>query len=191
MIAYSSLVALLLTSIMALFAPGLLDLPLTDRCKCAVVNDGKLIGEDCKCDLVGVGEVPGFDGTTPIFPEGLPAHGVCNASPCTGNNRCTFKAVAVTVTIAACARKCTGHEDADPCVSWVRRPFPEGGGVGSNGCHPIGASVSYIATPPGQNHSSCGGDLMEDTMTFKKADGTVAFKLVFSFQCGSCRNARP
>jgi hypothetical protein len=191
MISCDSLIALFLTAAMALVAPSPQNPAPADPCKCAVVNKPKLIDADCKCELEGVGEVPAFDSTTPVFPDGVAAPGVCSAAPCTGNNQCTFKAVATTVTIAACARKCTGHEDTDPCVSWARRAFPEAGGVGSTGCHAFGGSVEYIAAAPGANHRSCGGANMEDTITFYKVDGTIAFKLVFTFSCGSCRAARP
>lgn len=127
---------------------------------------------------------------TPVFPEGLPADGVCNKAPCAGNNSCTFKVVATTVTISSCARKCTGHKDTSSCVEWRRTGLTEAGTVGSSGCHGFGVSITYTGAPPLPNRSSCGTATVKDTITFYKANGNIAFELVFSYGCGQCPQAQ-
>lgn len=181
---------LFLGAVAALVSPNLQDPPAADPCKCEVVNTVEMSKSDCKCNLPGVGEVPGFHMGTPVFPEGLPADGVCNKAPCAGSNSCTFKVVATTVTISACARKCTGHKDTSSCVEWRRTGLTEAGTVGSSGCHDFGVSITYTGAPPLPNRSSCGTATVKDTITFYKANGNIAFELVFSYGCGQCPQAQ-
>lgn len=178
---------LFLGAVAALVSPSFQDPPAVDPCKCEVVNKVKMSESDCKCNLPGDPDpVEAYDSSTPVFPEGLPEDGVCNKAPCAGDNTCTFQVVATTVTIAACARKCTGHKETSSCVRWKRTGLVEAGTVGSEGCHDFGVAVTYIGLPPGPNYSACGTPQVEDVITFYKSNGNVAFKLTFSYGCGSC-----
>lgn len=183
---------LLLCSVAALAFPGLQDPPAADPCKCEVVNSVTLSQNDCKCKLPGTtAPVPAIDSVTPVFPEGLPEDGVCDKAPCTGDNKCEYKPIEVVVTIAACARKCTGHDDEDLCVRWTRPAFAPAQTVATSGCHNIGANIVYTGPAPSANLSSCGTAQMEDTITFYKKNGNVAAKLTFSFACGACPASQP
>jgi hypothetical protein len=159
-----------------------------DRCKCAVVNKVYTIGDDCKCSIEGQGELPAFSISQPVFPHGLPASGVCQKNTCTGNNQCTYKDIRVTLTIAACARACTGHEEEDQGVTFHRKPDPTMGAVPSSGTVGFGTSEVFTSGVPTQGSPNiCGSGPFEESITFLRKDDQHAFKIVFQFGCGDCR----
>ena len=161
--------------------------PAADPCKCEVVNKVYGVG-DCKCTITGQGEVPAFSYSTPVFPEGIPQHGVCNQGTCPGNNMCTYKPIQITITIAACARTCTGHEAADPGVPWKREVPPEMAAVESTGTWGFGSSTTITSGVPNVgNPNMCGQGPFEEKITFYKWNGQEAYKVVFQFGCGNCR----
>jgi hypothetical protein len=184
-VSYSSVVFSVMPMLLALVPPQG-PTPQVDPCTCAVVNRVNGIG-DCKCDLIGQGRVDAFSYSQPVVPEGLAENGVCNATSCTGNNRCTFKPIRTTFTITACARKCTGHDDADTGLEWKRTGVAEMGSVDTAGKLDFGSSTTITSGAPYAAHSQCGSGPFEETITFKRKDLQDAYKLVFTFGCGKCR----
>jgi hypothetical protein len=163
--------------------------PSPDRCKCAVVNTVFTIGGDCKCSIPGTGSPrPAFSVSEPVFPDGIPADGVCTKNTCTGNNECTYKPIQVVLTIAACARTCTGHDEDEPDVNFRRTPDPTMGSVPSTGSVGFGQQQTFTSgTPSVGSPNLCGSGPFEESITFLKQDGQHAFKIVFQFGCGNCR----
>lgn len=165
----------------------------TNECECEVVNTVRSMNlEDvCKCTVPGAAPGPAISVSMPVYPEGLPVNGDCLAGTCVGPNTCTYKNMQVNVTVAACARTCTGHDLGDAGVDWKRPAFAAGGATGSTGTAPFGQMTPFSsAKPTAPGTAECGTATMTDSITFYKANGNEAFKLEFQFACGSCRAKR-
>ena len=166
----------------------------TNPCVCKVVNSSSSTNLDdvCKCTVPGAAPVPAISASVAVYPEGLPVNGECRAGTCDGPNTCTYKDMQVNVTVAACARDCTEHDPGAAGVEWKRPEFSVGGAAGSSGVAPFGQVTLFSsAKPTALGKADCGTATMTDSITFFHANGNVAFKLEFSFACGSCRAQRP
>jgi len=164
-----------------------------DDCACDVVNKAYVVG-DCKCELAGGGgKVKAVSISVPVFVGGDPEPGVCTDEPCTNPKDCTYRNIQVSVTIASCARKCSGHGTDATHIGYGRTYSPPGGwsGTPAGGSVAIGGSESVTGLSPNNNGANfCGAGPYKDTLVFKKANGQTLAEVVFEFGCGKCKAAQ-
>ncbi|MCU0867332.1 MAG: sigma-70 family RNA polymerase sigma factor [Planctomycetes bacterium] len=175
------------------FVTGIQDPVPVSPCQCEVVNKATPIpASDCKCETPGSGQTIPISATEEVFPDGLPDHGVCNENGCNGNNKCTYKPMSVTITIAACARTCTGHDDTDPGVDWEWSHDQSFWTTATSyGTHPFNWGQPFTMTAPSVSAANdCGSGPKKSTLTFKKKNKQTAFTLEFEFGCGTCKASR-
>lgn len=162
-------------------------------CACKVVNKAYVVG-DCKCDLPGGGgKVKAVSISVPVFVGGDPEDGVCSDEPCTNPKDCVYRNIEVTVTIASCARTCSGHGPDVDDIDFGRTYSPAAGWTGTptGGSMAIGGSETVTGPLPNGNGANlCGVGPFKDTMVFKKADGQTLAEVVFEFGCGKCKAAQ-
>jgi len=163
-----------------------------DPCACEVVNtfDSSSGTGDCKCTDPGTGsKIPPFTVGVAVYPDGAPSPGVCTGGECedkTGS-ACTFTSIQVSVTIAICARACTGHASTDLGVDWKKAFGPGWANQPDSGAQAFNSTVAYTMPPPNApNANICGSGPWESTITFNKKNGTKALQLTFEFACGKC-----
>lgn len=165
-----------------------------DPCKCKVTAKRKFSAEVCKCkDPVTDEEVDAFSVSVLVYPDGLPESGKCVANGCPGENGqpkdCVYKAIEINLTIAECARACTGHPAGAGGVSY-KREFsagygnqPSAGSLTFGGNHLIRSAVPNGLPGLGQ----CGSGPFKETYTFLSFDQTsTVFSVWFEFACGQC-----
>lgn len=164
--------------------------PPGDSCVCEVVNTVHVTSGtgDCTCRDPGNGsQVDPFTVGTPVYPDGAPEPGVCVECDEGTPSACTFKPVEVSVTIAICARECTGHKAGDPGVPWKRAYGTGWSNLPTSGSQNFNSTQAYTMPPPNAPNSSlCGSGPFESTVVFYKKNGTMALKLTFEFACGKC-----
>jgi hypothetical protein len=162
-----------------------------ELCKCEVVNTTHRVDSMSACECTNPGSsVPKrpIAASEEVFPEDLSRHGDCTDCDASNNGRCTYAAMQVTVTIANCARDCTGHKPTDAGVAWsLDKPIDWWGSTNSSGVHAFGAVHVYTVEPPSADgKSDCGTAPKKAELTFKKKNGQTAYTVFFEFGCGAC-----
>ena len=150
-------------------------------CTCAVLNTIDTTTDSGTC-MTGGASTPCFSASTVTYPQGgEPTPGECAQAPaCTGPNHCTYKNMAVTVTIAPCAVSC----GVKPTVPWQER-HPSSVPSNQDGTMSVGTSAVFVFKPDGISNS-CGTGETTMYIRWLKKNGFNAFELTGKFACGSC-----
>ncbi len=165
----------------------------SDPCACKVVNY-TIASASCMCSNPGnPNPVRAFSSSVETFPDGQAEIGQCGKVGCDPESAhpCILKPMRVIVTVAACARDCTGHAATVNDVNWVwdLSNWGVSAPVPLTGTHAIGVALSYTLFPPEDPaYAECDGKENSAELKFKNKDGTTAFFVKFIFGCGKCDN---